>query len=56
MMGVVVNSLKCAVPRADYHHEQFNSNFGLLGWLDRLHGTDTQYRAWCAAGRPRKPE
>jgi len=23
----------------DYHHEIFNCNYGLLGWLDRLHGT-----------------
>eukprot|EP01122_Echinamoeba_exundans_P004249 TRINITY_DN1425_c0_g1_i3.p1 TRINITY_DN1425_c0_g1~~TRINITY_DN1425_c0_g1_i3.p1 ORF type:complete len:185 (-),score=9.58 TRINITY_DN1425_c0_g1_i3:43-597(-) len=23
----------------DYHHEAFNFNFGLLGWLDKLHGT-----------------
>jgi len=28
----------------DFHHEKFNCNFGLLGWLDRLHGTDKKWR------------
>lgn len=23
----------------DLHHAQFNVNFGLMGWLDKLHGT-----------------
>ncbi|ALC49257.1 CG11162, partial [Drosophila busckii] len=23
----------------DYHHAKFNYNFGVLGWLDKLHGT-----------------
>ncbi|KAH8397915.1 hypothetical protein KR222_006317 [Zaprionus bogoriensis] len=26
----------------DYHHAKFNYNFGVMGWLDKLHGT---YRA-----------
>lgn len=29
----------------DYHHLKFNNNFGVLGVLDRLHGTDQQFRA-----------
>ncbi|KAH9372376.1 hypothetical protein HPB48_006289 [Haemaphysalis longicornis] len=28
----------------DYHHLHFNQNFGALGVLDRLHGTDRQFR------------
>jgi len=24
----------------DWHHEKFNVHYGLLGWLDALHGTD----------------
>lgn len=28
----------------DYHHLKFNQNYGVLGVLDRLHGTDTQFR------------
>jgi methylsterol monooxygenase len=29
----------------DFHHEQFTNNFGLLGVLDRLHGTDKAWQA-----------
>merc|ERR1712070_190920 len=29
----------------DYHHEVFNCNYGSLGWLDALHGTDTKWKA-----------
>lgn len=29
----------------DYHHLKFNQNFGVLGVLDRLHGTDSGFRA-----------
>lgn len=28
----------------DYHHLRFNNNYGVLGVLDRLHGTDRQFR------------
>ncbi|CAL8233965.1 unnamed protein product [Boreogadus saida] len=28
----------------DYHHLKFNQNFGVLGVLDRLHGTDGKFR------------
>jgi fatty acid hydroxylase domain-containing protein 2 len=28
----------------DYHHLKFNQNFGSIGLLDYLHGTDTQWR------------
>lgn len=28
----------------DFHHLKFNQNFGMLGVLDRLHGTDRQFR------------
>ena len=28
----------------DFHHERFTVNYGLLGLLDRLHGTDTLWR------------
>lgn len=27
----------------DFHHEKFNCNFGNIGWLDALHGTDKMY-------------
>jgi sterol desaturase/sphingolipid hydroxylase (fatty acid hydroxylase superfamily) len=29
----------------DFHHYKFVNNFGMLGVLDRLHGTDTLFRA-----------
>ncbi|KAF5280502.1 hypothetical protein FQA39_LY18047 [Lamprigera yunnana] len=29
----------------DYHHLKFTQNYGVLGILDRLHGTDLQFRA-----------
>lgn len=29
----------------DYHHLKFNQNYGVLGVLDRLHGTDNMFRA-----------
>jgi len=29
----------------DFHHLKFTNNFGVLGILDRLHGTDTIFRA-----------
>ena len=33
-------------PKAhDHHHLKFNQCFGVLGILDYLHGTDTQFRA-----------
>lgn len=28
----------------DFHHEKFNNNFGLIGLLDWLHGTDRLWR------------
>lgn len=28
----------------DFHHERFTGNYGILGWLDRFHGTDLQWR------------
>lgn len=28
----------------DFHHYKFNQNFGVLGVLDRLHGTDAKFR------------
>ena len=28
----------------DYHHAFFNECFGVLGWLDYLHGTDQRFR------------
>ncbi|XP_041357077.1 fatty acid hydroxylase domain-containing protein 2-like [Gigantopelta aegis] len=28
----------------DFHHHKFNQNYGVLGVLDRLHGTDNQFR------------
>ncbi|KAI8799114.1 fatty acid hydroxylase domain-containing protein 2-like isoform X1 [Biomphalaria glabrata] len=35
----------------DYHHLKFNQNFGVLGVLDRFHGTDSQFRASLAYQR-----
>ncbi|XP_011187668.2 fatty acid hydroxylase domain-containing protein 2 [Zeugodacus cucurbitae] len=32
-----------SVPFHDYHHATFNYNFGVYGWLDRLHGTYGAY-------------
>ena len=29
----------------DYHHLKFNQNFGVLGILDSLHGTDSMFRS-----------
>lgn len=29
----------------DFHHLKFNQNFGVLGVLDRLHGTDSLFRS-----------
>uniref|UniRef100_A0AAG5CV35 Fatty acid hydroxylase domain-containing protein n=1 Tax=Anopheles atroparvus TaxID=41427 RepID=A0AAG5CV35_ANOAO len=28
----------------DYHHLKFNQCYGLFGWLDGLHGTDSEFR------------
>ena len=34
----------CFSPRAhDYHHEKFNEVFGVMGWLDTLHGTNKNF-------------
>lgn len=30
----------------DYHHEKFNSNFGNMGILDTLHGTDKEWHKY----------
>jgi len=27
----------------DFHHEKFNTNYGLTGWCDALHGTDKMW-------------
>ncbi|XP_025835022.1 fatty acid hydroxylase domain-containing protein 2 [Agrilus planipennis] len=35
----------------DFHHLKFNNCFGVLGVLDRLHGTDTNFRATRAYAR-----
>ena len=37
--------------RADFHHENFVGNYGLLGVLDRLHGTDKAWRERQAKAR-----
>lgn len=29
----------------DYHHEVFVGNYGLLGFFDRIHGTDEKWRS-----------
>lgn len=34
----------------DFHHEKFNCNYGALGWLDKLHGTDKMYMDFLKAG------
>ena len=26
----------------DYHHKKFNTNYGLTGWCDAIHGTDRE--------------
>jgi len=28
----------------DFHHEKFNCNYGAMGWLDKLHGTDAMWK------------
>ena len=28
----------------DYHHLKFNQNFGVLGFLDTLHGTNVEFK------------
>lgn len=35
----------------DFHHLKFTQNYGVLGVLDRLHGTDNQFRATKAYDR-----
>jgi len=35
----------------DFHHQRFNCNYGAVGWLDRLHGTDKAYNEQKAAKR-----
>eukprot|EP01012_Entosiphon_sulcatum_P031779 TRINITY_DN40489_c0_g1_i1.p1 TRINITY_DN40489_c0_g1~~TRINITY_DN40489_c0_g1_i1.p1 ORF type:complete len:304 (-),score=35.61 TRINITY_DN40489_c0_g1_i1:101-991(-) len=35
----------------DFHHEVFSSNYGMMGWLDRLHGTDTKWQKKIAANK-----
>ncbi|XP_064481397.1 fatty acid hydroxylase domain-containing protein 2-like [Ornithodoros turicata] len=35
----------------DYHHLKFTQNYGVLGVLDRLHGTDNQFRQTKAYSR-----
>lgn len=35
----------------DFHHLKFNNCFGVLGVLDRLHGTDTNFRSTRAYAR-----
>ncbi len=53
----------CLFPRvcpggADWHHVVTTKNFGVLGFLDWLHGTDMGYReyveAWEAAQQQRR--
>ena len=29
----------------DYHHLVYNNNYGVLGILDNIHGTDVNYRS-----------
>ena len=29
----------------DFHHLRFNVNYGVMGWLDYLHGTDSSFRS-----------
>jgi len=29
----------------DFHHEMFTVNYGAMGWLDHLHGTDKKWKA-----------
>ncbi|RUP10412.1 LOW QUALITY PROTEIN: hypothetical protein BC936DRAFT_140024 [Jimgerdemannia flammicorona] len=38
----------------DYHHQVFNANFGVLGWLDRMHGTQGGFDAWECEYRERE--
>lgn len=35
----------------DFHHLKFSNCFGVLGWLDRLHGTDALFRRTVAFKR-----
>lgn len=35
----------------DFHHLKFNQCFGVLGVLDRIHGTDTSFRSTTAYAR-----
>jgi methylsterol monooxygenase len=45
-----VPSLECdVIDFHDYHHEHFVGNYGVGGWLDRLHGTDKGWRATLSA-------
>jgi sterol desaturase/sphingolipid hydroxylase (fatty acid hydroxylase superfamily) len=46
-------SIKVWFRLADYHHEKFDGNFGMLTWLDRLHNTD---RSWIMMHKARASE
>jgi fatty acid hydroxylase domain-containing protein 2 len=35
----------------DFHHQKFTQCYGVLGLLDRLHGTDSQFRKVAAFNR-----
>lgn len=38
----------------DYHHAKFSCNYGNLGWLDAIHGTDAQYQEEIKKARGRE--
>lgn len=38
----------------DFHHEVFKSNYGALGWLDHLHGTDKMWKQKLAREKSEK--
>jgi len=39
----------------DFHHEQFNQNFGIFGFVDRIHNTDKLFHS-CKVKRSLKNE
>ena len=43
--GYNVPILSVTSRRHNFHHHKFTNCYGLLGFLDYLHGTDDDYRA-----------
>eukprot|EP01052_Picozoa_sp_SAG31_P028198 SAG31_NODE_2700_length_5224_cov_2.317854_5_plen_179_part_00 len=43
---LTIGSLDACRDFHDFHHQKFNTNYGLTGWCDALHGTDKQWKVY----------